>query len=532
MKKALVILVAVVFVVGLASAALAALDITLTPTTYDSTGASAWHFGDKYDTVTPTGVVGAKHEGSYREFDATGTLIIGGNKVDNTGTRVYSYADDASTPVNEANTGPHGGYISTSNKCKACHGVHRAQGTFALLRADDQDSACDYCHVGAAPHSERAAYYRSTAGKYTSNGHTIGADSDIPDSSVWQWEETATITDADGNTKQIAVRQYNPTRNKMMKWGGHGGIKRTGPWRLQCMTCHQVHNATLLVWKPGKAWNGPDSAGYMLLRNAPSGSVDSKGAMESFKVNIYASEYHGTPPNVSMITVPETTISASNTGAYYGGDPITGTRYTIWTRWQGSTGVSVDNGNYLAVWCADCHNLNIGYPDKSLGTEFGKYSHTARTHPVPYMITSLKTDAPQCESCHVNDMWPELRTGQCGVGCHIKPSTYGLMKAKSDYPHSGSEGSTKLLGDLPDTLGGTSYVMVHEDGSVDETNTPFDYVEELIAEGGELLPGVSAAAVYEQMYGVGTITTAYDKSTEHIDLVCLRCHGEEVGIRQ
>ncbi|MDI6715736.1 MAG: hypothetical protein QME63_02180 [Actinomycetota bacterium] len=529
MKKALIILLAIVFILSAANIAFARLDIALTPTTFDSTGASRWHFGDKYDTVTPTGVVGEKHEGSYRQFDQTGTLIInsigGSYQINNTDILVYEMADNTLTSINEAISGPHGGYISATNKCKACHAVHRAQGIYYLLRADDSDSACDFCHVGSAPHSNRVAYYRSTEGKYTSNGHTIGSGPEIPDSSVWQWEETATIYDADDNTITVQVRQYSATENQIFKIGGHGARKRTGPYRLQCQTCHQVHNATMLTWKPGD-----DSAGYMLLRNAPSGSVDSQAIMENRtdktadNQDIIFDTYRGSPPNAVLITVPETTITSTNTGLQ-----PNGSRYTIWTRWQGpDTGVK--NGNFLAVWCADCHNLNIGYPRKDLGSNFGQNSHTARTHPVPYMQSAsdstfgilLASNAPQCESCHVTDMYPETGGG-CGETCHITPMGYSLIKGKSDYPHSGDEGSTKLLGDMPDTLGGNAYVYYDGQasgfgtggGTLVETNTPYNYTASLEAAG---------------LWTSASVTTAYDKSFEHIDQICLRCHAEDIGI--
>ena len=74
---------------------------------------------------------------------------------------------------------PHGGYDTTTNKCKVCHAVHRAEGAYYLLRADSQDDACSYCHIGGSAHSSKVVYDLNPAGIYTTNGHTIGApDSD------------------------------------------------------------------------------------------------------------------------------------------------------------------------------------------------------------------------------------------------------------------------------------------------------------------------------------------------------------------
>lgn len=41
---------------------------------------------------------------------------------------------------------PHGGYTTTSNKCKYCHAVHLAEGSYKLTRANSVYEACDYCH--------------------------------------------------------------------------------------------------------------------------------------------------------------------------------------------------------------------------------------------------------------------------------------------------------------------------------------------------------------------------------------------------
>lgn len=42
--------------------------------------------------------------------------------------------------------GPHGGYTTSTNKCKECHAVHLATGMYRLTRADSASQACDFCH--------------------------------------------------------------------------------------------------------------------------------------------------------------------------------------------------------------------------------------------------------------------------------------------------------------------------------------------------------------------------------------------------
>ncbi|HZD59114.1 MAG TPA: hypothetical protein VE439_01510 [Anaerolineae bacterium] len=478
MKKALVLTMALAFVLAMGGIAFALPVADSVPQTYsDTTGASNWSYTDQWGTKT---------EGSYRPFD---------DQTD----KLYNMVDDPNTPdVDESSRGPHGAYITTSNKCKTCHAVHRADGIYYLLRADNADSACDYCHIGDARHSEKGAYYGSVEGKYTSNGHTIGAGPEIPDSSRWQWAEDRTLSSNDGLiTQTVKVRQYDVAKNEMYKVKARHGKEMFGPVLLQCMTCHQVHNASLLIWKPGA-----DTAGYKLLRNAPSGSCDSSTLMRGDRNEQLLDPSgqilsHGTLLNVARpVEVPNTTITASNTGQVGGTPDDPDTVYTIWTAWEGVP-TGVNDGSYLAVWCADCHNLNIGYRTVT-GEEFGEHAHTSRTHPVPYMVTAQPNNAAQCYSCHVTDMHP---SNTCGPTCHIFPSGYKKMAAKSDFPHAGDEGSTKFLGN---TVG----PYVAGDGST--TTQPWTYGTD--------------------NYG-NPVTTAYDKTTEHIDQVCLRCHSD-IGVSQ
>ncbi|MDI6817301.1 MAG: hypothetical protein QME41_08960, partial [Actinomycetota bacterium] len=42
--------------------------------------------------------------------------------------------------------GPHGGYADTTNKCKECHAVHLATGSYKLTRASSRGETCEFCH--------------------------------------------------------------------------------------------------------------------------------------------------------------------------------------------------------------------------------------------------------------------------------------------------------------------------------------------------------------------------------------------------
>lgn len=183
--------------------------------------------------------------------------------------------------------GPHGKYTTTTNKCKICHAVHRAEGAFALLRTDNADDACSYCHIGDHRHSVVSAFWRDTTRNiYAKNGHTIGSGTVIPDSSVKEWLEAKSLNamsyneTASWRQTTIDVRRYSDSRKKIMRYIVHGGGRyiRVGPMYLRCMSCHQVHNASTQIWKPYKwvdryAGQTKYDNGYKLLRNSPSGGL-------------------------------------------------------------------------------------------------------------------------------------------------------------------------------------------------------------------------------------------------------------------
>ena len=474
--KKLSLLLALSFVFALvASVALAASpDAATTATTVidPTTGVSRWSYKDAADTA-------AKTEGGYAPFES-GTLYL---------------------------NNPHGGYDSTTNKCKVCHAVHRAEGAYFLLRSDTQDDACTYCHIGGSAHSRKIVY--DLAGTiYTPNGHTIGASSIIPDSSVYQWLEEVELktVDADGNevTATIEVRRYYERRNKMFRFARHhgqsapadtnsrGGYGRIGPLALRCMNCHQPHNAIDMIWMPYDINNWPNTrTGYKLLRAFPSASV--RPTTETV-----ISTTDGFPANKTAWDVQIDRLAVWPTGTYTGirrtlairvpvdatiGPNNTGLPHTIWTRWP-ETAFEKYNGNVLydpsvvnqyalSVWCADCHNLNIGYWSEPEGADpmlFGFKSHAERTHPVPYV--GATAGAGQCYSCHRNDM-PFRNLGEDQYGftpgttylpsgamdwcerCHF--GTYSYMNvhkaaedanlyAHYDFPHSGDNDDFKMLG--------------------------------------------------------------------------------------
>ncbi|MDP2182990.1 MAG: hypothetical protein Q8K99_10540 [Actinomycetota bacterium] len=438
------------------------------PTVIDpATGASTWTYQDLYDVST-------KYEGGYAEFD-------------NSGETTYSAS-------------PHGGYNTTTNKCKVCHAVHRAEGAYHLLRADSQDDACSYCHIGSA-HSSKVVYDLNPDGIYTENGHTIGAQAQIPNSTTSQAAEavTLTTTDADGNTvtETIYVRSYSDQKLEMYRFTRHhgqsafgtgrDGYQKIGPVALTCMNCHQTHNATAQIWRPyaidpvTSQTTTTRSSGYKLLKLFPSGSTTGTP-------NAYNSYEPG-----QVVAVPETTLTAgvnySQTASAedVSTDPAfpAGTyAQPLWIAQQIGPAAGQELGSRrdantvntaaLSVWCADCHNLNIG-GSTSLAPELGFKAHTERTHPAPYV--GAFRGPGQCYSCHRNDL-PRIATGDACSQCHYGTGNYAKNRqdpthyeyVDSDFPHSGEAGDYKMLGSYSVDVAGLNPTTIDETVTVGPGN--------------------------------------------------------------
>ncbi|MBE0447706.1 MAG: hypothetical protein IBX64_06360, partial [Actinobacteria bacterium] len=516
MKKALVITLAAVFMLAMGGMALAELPGEDYP--YADDGSSYWSYEDLRDG----GV--AKKQGGYAAFDSGAFSTNDGMYSNWTGNDQDGIG------------GPHGGYDTTTNKCKVCHAVHRAEGAYFLLRSDTQDDACGYCHLNGSAHSAKVVYDLNTDGRDTANGHTIGASSIIPDSSVYQTTEDVVLETMDENmapiSETVQVRRYDNKQNKMFRFARHhghsaaapsrSGYKRIGPLALRCMNCHQPHNAVNLIWNPmdfytittDTAWNGTKlTRGYKLLRKSPSASIwgtpadgcptDYDQGMKDWtaytEYNAAAGKYLVNPTNI--ITVPEETMTAANTGSNDRVFPN-----TIYTKYEGVGDAHLHGYDRdpqavtqfaLSPWCADCHNLNIGYTKELTHEELGFKSHVDRTHPVPY--TGAYNGPGQCYSCHRNDLPPKPGTSfyrsssasceQCHFGTGSYAWTIAVVSAGTDsgydFPHSGQDDAIKLLGNF----------------SVDAANgRPTTIIDP-------------------------TTNPGFAITSDNLDAVCIRCHG-------
>ena len=181
MKKGLIILMAVSMLFAMGSMALAANDIT--PNSYDLTGAvngnpaKDYQYYEQGEATSSGTYAGSTPAGVYQNsthvygtWNSPYTLGVDGYNYND----AQDYTDDGAQvangktsviqfPVYGANmeivdfgtmnmpqtvftSGPHGGYLTSTHRCRECHAVHRAAGKFKLLRSDTRFEACDWCH--------------------------------------------------------------------------------------------------------------------------------------------------------------------------------------------------------------------------------------------------------------------------------------------------------------------------------------------------------------------------------------------------
>lgn len=88
----------------------------------------------------------------------------------------HGTAEVGSDP-SEGRSGPHGGYLSTTNKCGACHTVHQASSTL-LLPAATVKATCEMCHDGTGGTGVYGAV--NAAGQTVRSGHAADTTNVVP----------------------------------------------------------------------------------------------------------------------------------------------------------------------------------------------------------------------------------------------------------------------------------------------------------------------------------------------------------------
>lgn len=141
--------------------------------------------------------------------------------------KTWTECDDCHGAQPWTQSGPHGGYTNSTDKCKSCHVVHEAQSSFKLLPATTEFEICNSCHdmsfsgtggqgvygairaqgqAAAARHSIMG--YNNTETAPTPSGtKSYAATTTIPGSSLAALDTSLTCTDCHtphGNTRMAS----------------------------------------------------------------------------------------------------------------------------------------------------------------------------------------------------------------------------------------------------------------------------------------------------------------------------------------
>lgn len=237
----------------------------------------------------------------------------------------YALAESYNEPTTSVS--PHGGYTTSSNKCKYCHAVHLATGSYMLTRADTVYEACDYCH------GDGAGAGQIIVSNY--EGHTMGKN-------YLFFGEAPGYVDGD---KYVSTSE-NP---------------------FTCITCHSVHgNAERIVVLADLDKN------YLLLKN-PDATDTSYGPENTlaewcsdchplmYGSNETPKTVNGSPifSHASSATAVTTPVIDASDGGNYGPTCRQCHLSSLFPHGQGGTGRDMLKDNFdglsLDSVCTDCH---------------------------------------------------------------------------------------------------------------------------------------------------------------------------------
>lgn len=131
------------------------------------------------------------------------------------------------TNQREHTAGPHGGYQTTTDKCMACHTVHKAENE-ALLPGTTVTGTCNFCHD--LTQTEYAPYYTAylPSGESIKSAHQVQG-LDIPTSGLGNWDGSLSIPGGDpvsGGAKNLDA-------------SAQGRLSTTT--KFTCDSCHTPH---------------------------------------------------------------------------------------------------------------------------------------------------------------------------------------------------------------------------------------------------------------------------------------------------
>lgn len=405
---------------------------------------------------------------------------------------------------------PHAGWTTTSDQCKQCHAVHKAEGNRFLLRSSNsRANDCAYCHLDGGSGAGFDVYTNNLL-----NGHTMGALG----GKNWASQARTSRNDSQGRVivpdKQGNTTDYrgggamDPTKATAIGYGRPGdanyvaGLGETTPTpnvrtrtgslstdqgrkesTFNCNACHMAHA------------NPEKSITWRFLSLNPNARTRNASGLYMY----YGPEW----PNYKNLAGSR--LAAGNVRTLAGTlttkillrDPTDGTANTVYEYDEAAARNSGERRKALTRWCADCHNLNVmgpgmdyrlndtapryGYYDSSAPRTGGFwYSHSTAFNTSPlgstkniariYKAAAVAGNyvnvagaiAPSCYDCHVgygssDDLPKDAATSLSDLrdeNADYDPFAYSAipdnqLRYYNDWPHSGATESYALLKTIP-----------------------------------------------------------------------------------
>ena len=354
--------------------------------------------------------------------------------------------------------GPHGGYLTTTHRCRECHAVHRAAGRFKLTRANTRFEVCEWCHgLGA--------------------GSGINIQMDNNDSFTSEYNVGHTLGYGVSSGKWKAPDDTYPAYTPTYWLGG-----------FSCFDCHSPHAnpqrlfgfsddglSSFSLANPGhdNMWNSlvpydePRWPGgsWLLLKN-PDNETDSSTGNEISDLNTSFTFQFARAEGTVDLPVNKIAINWNT--------PIGLNNYE-----STQSGTSF----HVAEFCTDCHDGNAGShtiqvalfsEDRALRDQLGTdsydigYGHDSNSRQCGRQMVFDSEDGqnygPNCRNCH-------KATADCDI-CH---SAAGMPAADTvKWPREAFTTSVvEAVASTPVGWGGPGYKSLYNEDTLTNNGKPF-----------------------------------------------------------
>ena len=180
---------------------------------------------------------------------------------------------------------PHGGYTSTTNRCKVCHAVHLATGSYRLLRDNSASTECDYCHgTSGVANTKPITLNENGHGLPAGTTGTVYAPDDLADTSTpsaarfsidaGSWgcaschsvhnANTIQLVDVGGGTSTKLLKKYpNPNKTLASNYTDYDPSSTTQRLSNWCSGCHNANiglHTSPKAYSPSTNYYGHDAS--------------------------------------------------------------------------------------------------------------------------------------------------------------------------------------------------------------------------------------------------------------------------------